>query len=88
MAKIDVKANVIAPAEVNVTLIRADRASVANIFRLFFEILLALTSTLVGTVLSDPHPAVFKIVALVIGVILTIAFAVISFTFSRPEKSS
>lgn len=88
MAKIDVKANVIAPTEVNVTLIRADHASVSNIFRLFFEVFLALSSTLVGTVVSDPKPTNFKIFTLVISGLLTVAFAIISFTFNRPEKIS
>ena len=88
MAKIDVKANVIAPAEINVTLIRADRASVSNIFRLFFEVFLALGSTILGSILTDPHPTTFKWVVLGICAILTIIFALVSFFFGRQEKNS
>lgn len=88
MAKIDIKANVIAPAEINVALVRADRASVSNIFRLFFEVFLALGSTIVGVVITTPSPTRFMLIVLGVSVILTIAFAIISFVFGRPEKNS
>lgn len=87
MAKIDIKANVIAPAEINVALVRADRASASNIFRLFFEVFLALSSTIVGAVITTPSPTHFMLIVLGVSIILTIAFAIISFVFGRPEKN-
>ncbi|MBU2529050.1 hypothetical protein KKF70_06680 [bacterium] len=52
MAKINIKTTVTAPDEINVQLVRADYLEISNIFRLCFEICLALTATLIGVVLS------------------------------------
>jgi hypothetical protein len=88
MARINVKANVTAPAEINVALVRADHASVANIFRLFFEIFLALSSTILGSVLTDPSATRFQFIVLGTSVLLAFVFAIVSYKFGRPEQNS
>ena len=48
MATLDVKTNITAPDEITIPLVRADLHNTQNIFRVFFEVFLALVSGLVG----------------------------------------
>jgi hypothetical protein len=54
MARINVNAKFSAPGEINIPLVRADIAATCNIFRTFFEIFLALFSSVLGYCLSIP----------------------------------
>lgn len=83
MAKIDVRAIVTAPAEVTVPLIRADYAETANIFRVFFEIFLSIFASLLGYVLALSCRTAIDWIFLLVTGSAAIAFAVISFNYSR-----
>ena len=48
MATLDVKATITGPDEIKIPLVRADLHNTQNIFRLFFEVFLALVSGLLG----------------------------------------
>lgn len=88
MAKINVTANISAPEEVNVVLVRSDHLEVQNIFRVFFEIFLSLTSTILGFVLSvDKKEAIHWVVLVGCGV-FTITFLILSMTFARRRTST
>ena len=52
MARIDVKATVSAPQEINISLVRADYAEQANVHRICFEVSLSLFSVIIGVVLT------------------------------------
>ena len=52
MALIDTKVSLSAPTEINVTLVRADYSSTSNVFRIMFEIFLAISSALMSVNLS------------------------------------
>jgi hypothetical protein len=86
VAKINVDAVITAPEQVTVPLIRADHAETANIFRLSFEVFLAIFASLLGYVLALPNPTTIHWVFLTIIGVSTIAFAIISFTYSRKAR--
>ena len=52
MARINTKLSLQAPEEINVPLVRADKLETSDTFRLFFEIFLAISSSLIGVILS------------------------------------
>ena len=52
MAIIDTRVSLSAPTEINVTLVRADYLSTSNVFRVMFEIFLAISSALMSVNLS------------------------------------
>jgi hypothetical protein len=52
MAKVDVKTEVQAPDEIRINLVREDFLDTSNIFRIFFEITLAIAGTVLGCVIS------------------------------------
>ena len=83
MAKIDIKAIISAPLEINIPLVRADHAATANIFRIFFEIFLSLFSAQLGYVLSLANPERFHWIALSICGVATASFLAISVRVAR-----
>lgn len=52
MARLDVKATITAPDEIQIPLVRADQLHTSNVFRVAFEICLAATASLLGVMLS------------------------------------
>lgn len=56
MPVLNVKANVTAPTEVNIPLVRADQLHTSNVFRIVFEVCLAVFASLVGVILSIDKP--------------------------------
>ena len=86
MARINVKATVTAPEEINIPLVRADHASTSNIFRIFFEIFLSIFSCMLGFVLSLPKTEKIHWVSLTIFGIASFAFLFISINFSNQSK--
>jgi hypothetical protein len=83
MARINVKATVTAPQEINIPLVRADHSATANIFRVFFEVFLSLFSTLLGYTLGLSTPTRIHWTFLAVTGLSAAAFAILSFTFSR-----
>lgn len=56
MPNLNVKANVTAPAEINIPLVRADQLHTSNVFRIVFEVCLAFFASLIGVMLSINEP--------------------------------
>ena len=83
MARINVKANITAPEEINIPLVRADYSSTANIFRVFFEVFLSLFATLLGYILALENPTRVHWTFLGVTGVSALAFAICSFVFSR-----
>ncbi len=52
MARININTSVEAPEEITINLVREDYLETSNIFRLFFEICLALTCAIIGNLIS------------------------------------
>ena len=52
MEIIDTKVSLSAPTEINVTLVRADYSSTSNVFRIMFELFIAISSALMSVNLS------------------------------------
>lgn len=93
MARIDVKTTVTAPDEINVPLIRADHAATANIFRIFFEFFLSLSSVLLGHILSLGLKNLLMIhwAFLVVCFLAVVVFLILSFHYGKsniPKKAN
>lgn len=74
MAEFNVETTVSAPDKVEVQLVRADFYETSNIFRTCFEFALALTSALVGSVLSLKTITNLHWIFLTISVLATAGF--------------
>ena len=86
MARINVRASVSAPEEINIPLVRADVAANCNIFRTFFEVFLALFSTIFGYALSLPKwDTMQRFILIVLGGAAAI-FLGMSLWFGRKGK--
>jgi hypothetical protein len=86
VAKINVDAIVTAPQQITVPLIRADHAETSNIFRLCFEVFLAIFASLLGYVLALPTPTKIHWVFLAVIGLSTVAFGILSFRYSRKAR--
>lgn len=87
MATIDVKANVNAPSEINIQLVRADHHRTSNVFRLFFEAFLAVFSGILGVTLSmSDEDKSFHIAVLVIFGLAVVAFAACTLYYHRQAR--
>ena len=87
MAKISgIKTTVSAPAEINISLIRADYHETANVFRVFFEIFLSLFSATLGALLAMPQRPIIYFVVLVVCMLL--GAVCLKFTYSYSRSSS
>lgn len=53
MAKIDIKTQVDGPDEIRINLVREDYLETSNTFRICFEVCLALTGTILGSIISS-----------------------------------
>lgn len=87
MARINVNANVTAPAEITIPLVRADHHETSNIFRVCFEVFLSLFSGLLGVVLSIKNPEAIHYVSLAICGLASIVFLIITFMYGNKSKS-
>ena len=85
MTKIDVKANISAPSEINIPLVRGDHQEMSNIFRIFFEVSLACFSGTLGAVLTMPQTPTFYWV--VLSIFGCFGLASLKFTFSFGKSS-
>jgi hypothetical protein len=86
MAKLDIEATFTAPEKVNIALVRADLADQANVFRILFEVSLALLSALIGVMLSVGKLERIHWAALVVLVIATATFLALTLRISRQMK--
>jgi len=91
MARINVKTTVTAPDEINVQLVRADYLGISNVFRICFEVFLAVTSSLIGVVLTvSPVTGLHKLFLAFVSV-GTLGFLVMTVLFyckARPCGSA
>ena len=88
MAIIDVKANVTAPSQVTIPLVRADYHAVSSVFRVFFEVFLAGSSTTLGAILAMPKPKTIHWVMLCAFGLSAAAFLLCAFCFGRSSRKS
>ena len=88
MAKITVNATISAPTTIKIPLVRADHVSTSNIFRVFFEIFLSITSTTLGYVLSLSAPQAIHWVVLAIFSLATAAFLIITIVMANKAGAS
>ncbi len=86
MARIDVRANITAPTEINIPLVRADHASTSHIFRVCFEVSLSVFSTLLGYMLGlkDPQPIHWVFISLC--AISAASFLVLTARYGKTSK--
>ena len=86
MAKININAKFSAPEEINIPLVRADLAATCNIFRTFFEIFLALFSSVLGYCLSiTDWEKLHWFILIVLGG-ASITFLIITFVINHNAK--
>lgn len=87
MAKIEVKTNVIAPEQIDIPLVREDFSSVSDIFRICFEVFLALFSCLLGVILSSDKKTITPIYLISAGVCLIFAIISLCLVFYYRKKA-
>jgi len=87
VARIETHLSVTAPAEISVSLVRADHMGVSSIFRTLFEVALALFSALVGCVISNPKPDSLHWISLGVTGASACVFLGLSIWFSKRARS-
>ena len=88
MAKIDIKATVSAPSEINIPLVRADYHATSNVFRVFFEVFLAVSSTTFGAILTMTEPQIIYWVVLGIFAVSGVTFLGFSLYYRKSPKNA
>lgn len=86
MASINVNANISAPSEITIPLVRADYHETSNVFRVFFEIFMSLFSGLLGYILSLTTPQPIHYVSLTITGLGAISFLATTFFFAQKSR--
>ena len=86
MKDIDIKTRVRGPDEIIVRLERSDYHSMRNVFRVFFDIFLALTSAMVGVILSVTKVTVLHWVFLVVAGVSMFSFLITSVVFQKKAR--
>ena len=86
MAQIDIETKVTAPTQITVPLVRADFHQTANVFRVSFELFLAVTSALLGHVLALQVVERIHWLFLFVCSIATVGFLVCSVIFGRRSR--
>ena len=88
MAKIDIETKITAPKIIEIPLVRADYASTSNIFRICFEVCLAIFSVLLGVVISKEGNDIESIywVFLSVTFVGIIVFLILSCSFNKKSK--
>jgi len=87
MAKIDVQAIVTAPEKITIPLVRADYHSTSNVFRVAFEIFLALLCATIGHILSLKVIENIHYFLLTLCAISAISFLICSVFYARKSYS-
>ena len=87
MANIKVQPNITAPAQINVPLVRADHLWTSNVFRVFFEVFLAVSGALVGVLLTVENPSRTHWAFLAVTALSAIAFLVLSWRCCKRAKA-
>ena len=87
MATVDTQLSLSAPVEINIPLVRADHLSTSNVFRILFEMFLAISSALISVILSSNtankiHWAFFGVTSL-----SSFLFLALSVWFSKRARS-
>ena len=86
MARIDVKANVTAPSQINIPLVRADVHGMSNVFRIFFEAFLACFSGFLGAVMAMPEAAaVYWVVVVIFGLFAAVS-GICSYGYAKSSR--
>lgn len=86
MARLDVKATITAPDEIQIPLVRADQLHTSNVFRVAFEVCLAVTASLLGVVLSITAVTTLHWAFFSFSGILSIVFLILSARAITPIK--
>lgn len=86
MARLNTKLSIEAPQEITVPLVRADYLDSSNIFRVFFEIFLSVTSTLFGVYLTSESTSTLHTVFMVVMGVSTLSFLGLSIYFYQRAK--
>jgi len=87
MAKFNVNTTITAPETLNVNLVREDYYKVSNIFRTFFEFSLALTSALIGSIISVDTISNLHWISLGVTVISSIIFLLLAGKYRKDAHS-
>ena len=82
----DIKTRVIGPEEIVVQMVRSDYLSISNIFRVFFDIFLALTSVMVGVILSVTKVTVLHWLFLLVVAISMFSFLITSLVYKKKAR--
>jgi len=83
VANIEIKTNITAPTNITVPLVRADYLAMSNVFRIIFEIFLALTASLFGSIFTLDSPAAIHWAFFAVTGTSTIVFLVLSAVFHK-----
>ena len=83
-----IKTTVSAPSEINIPLIRADYHETANIFRVFFEIFLSLSSATLGALLVMPQRPFIYVVVLLACVLLGAVCLRLTYSYGRSSSAN
>lgn len=86
MAKLDVKATITAPEEIQIPLVRADQLHTNNVFRIAFEVCLAVTASLLGVMLSIDTVTSLHLAFFGFSGCLSFVFLVLSIKAMTPIK--
>lgn len=86
MANVTVNTKVTAPSEIDIPLVRADHHNTGNIFRLFFEIFMALFAVLLGHTLSIDNLQPIHYISLAVTAVAALAFILLYLHFCRIAK--
>ena len=74
----EVQATVSAPSNITVRLVRADHHTTANIFRICFEVFLALLSVTIGAVIQMTNVPTVYCAILIVCAIFAVVFVALS----------
>lgn len=88
MARLDVKATITAPDEIQIPLVRADQLHTSNVFRVAFEVCLAVTSSLLGVIISLTTITALHWAFLGFSGTLSVVFLVLSTKAITPIKQA
>lgn len=86
MARLDVKAKITAPDEIQIPLVRADQLHTSNVFRVVFEVCLAVTASLLGVILSSTTITTLHWAFFGFSAILSVGFLFLSIKAISPIK--
>lgn len=86
MARLNIATKVVAPAEITIPLMRADQVFTSSVFRVCFEVFLALFSSFFGYFIGLSKPTTLHWVVLAVFGIAAIGFLGVSLWFASRAK--